>query len=459
MSTSRASPASGAASAANARGWTASSGTTVFAIATAGDSGVAATAARCSSTKASACVSVRSTARAIAASRSTRAAEFTWTQKFAPPSRSDGNWTSSPSSTFPPSDRLKLHPVTANPRAQSRKDPLKGERAHNAKEAEQHEGDGADPRAQQGPGGHGRAAEARRQGRQPGGGRPRRGGLPRGVDPWREARVRLQAQGPLRPGHGPGAAGHAVGRQSRRLQVHLPVQRRRHDGDRAGALDAEQAARARLQGHVPARCGALQARGGLRLPAARRSHADLLHRQLGPVPDCYVGDYLGCDEEQRDPAHTHPAAQFSKVEMFAFCANETQAQQFFDEMVEIQTSMYAELGLHYELVDMATGDLGAPAYRKFDLLAWMPGREEYGEVSSMSMCTDYQARRLNIRHKDPKDEEAGTSFVHTLNGTACAVPRLLISLWETYQQEDGSIVIPEVLRPYMGGQEVIRRPE
>ncbi|KAG6613018.1 serine-tRNA ligase [Phytophthora cinnamomi] len=151
--------------------------------------------------------------------------------------------------------------------------------------------------------------------------------------------------------------------------------------------------------------------------------------------------------------------QFSKVEMFAFCANETQAQQFFDEMVEIQTSMYAELGLHYELVDMATGDLGAPAYRKFDLLAWMPGREEYGEVSSMSMCTDYQARRLNIRHKDPKDEGAGTSFVHTLNGTACAVPRLLISLWETYQQEDGSIVIPEVLRPYMGGQEVIRRPE
>ncbi|GMF42618.1 unnamed protein product [Phytophthora fragariaefolia] len=151
--------------------------------------------------------------------------------------------------------------------------------------------------------------------------------------------------------------------------------------------------------------------------------------------------------------------QFSKVEMFAFCANETQAQQFFDEMVEIQTSMYAELGLHYELVDMATGDLGAPAYRKFDLLAWMPGREEYGEVSSMSMCTDYQARRLNIRHKDFKDEESGTSFVHTLNGTACAVPRLLISLWETYQQEDGSIIIPEVLRPYMGGQEVIRRPE
>ncbi|CAH0513525.1 unnamed protein product [Peronospora belbahrii] len=150
--------------------------------------------------------------------------------------------------------------------------------------------------------------------------------------------------------------------------------------------------------------------------------------------------------------------QFSKVEMFGFCANETQAHEFFEEMVDIQTSMYAELGLHFKLMDMATGDLGAPAYRKFDLLVWMPGREEYGEVSSMSMCTDYQARRLNIRHKDPKDDEDGTSFVHTLNGTACAVPRLLISLWETYQQKDGSIVIPDVLRSYMGGQEVIRRP-
>ncbi|TDH70282.1 hypothetical protein CCR75_001627 [Bremia lactucae] len=149
--------------------------------------------------------------------------------------------------------------------------------------------------------------------------------------------------------------------------------------------------------------------------------------------------------------------QFSKVEMFAFCANEIQAQAFLEEMVDIQTTMYAELGLHFQLIDMATEDLGAPAYRKFDLLAYMPGRDEYGEISSMSMCTDYQARRLNIRHKDLKAEGSKPSFVHTLNGTACAVPRLLISLWETYQQKDGSIIIPEVLRPYMGGQEIICR--
>ena len=150
--------------------------------------------------------------------------------------------------------------------------------------------------------------------------------------------------------------------------------------------------------------------------------------------------------------------QFSKVEMFGFCANEAQAQAFFDEMVDIQVGMYTELGLHFELRDMATEDLGAPAYRKFDVLAWMPGRHEYGEVSSLSMCTDFQARRLNIRHKDLHDKRAKAAFVHTLNGTACAVPRLLISLWETYQQADGSIVIPDVLRPYMGGQEIIRSP-
>lgn len=148
--------------------------------------------------------------------------------------------------------------------------------------------------------------------------------------------------------------------------------------------------------------------------------------------------------------------QFSKVEMFGFTADMTQSQRFFDEMVAIQTELCTELGLHAQVVDMASGDLGAPAYRKFDVLAWMPGRNEYGEIASISMCTDYQARRLNIRHRESKDEP--TAFVHTLNGTACAVPRLLISLIETHQQRDGSVVIPEVLRPYMGMQEVIRRP-
>ncbi|KAI9917434.1 hypothetical protein PsorP6_012517 [Peronosclerospora sorghi] len=190
--------------------------------------------------------------------------------------------------------------------------------------------------------------------------------------------------------------------------------------------------------------------------AAMQSHAIL---PTSTLPLKYAG-FSHCFRTETGHRGRHTRGiyrihQFSKVEMFGFCANATQAQAFFDEMVDIQTIMYAELGLHFKLVDMATGDLGAPAYRKYDVLAWMPGRNEYGEISSMSMCTDYQARRLNIRHKDPKTDDARTAFVHTLNGTACAVPRLLICLWETYQQQDGSIVIPHVLRPYMGGQEVI----
>ncbi|KAL7688506.1 putative serine-tRNA ligase, type1, class I and II aminoacyl-tRNA synthetase, tRNA-binding arm [Plasmopara halstedii] len=102
--------------------------------------------------------------------------------------------------------------------------------------------------------------------------------------------------------------------------------------------------------------------------------------------------------------------QFSKVEMFGFCANEFQSQVFFDEMVEIEMEIYTELGLHYQIVNMATSELGAPAYRKYDFLAWMPGRQTYGEVSSISMCTDYQARRLNIRHKDFKKHSSETTF-------------------------------------------------
>src|SRR3989440_2162471 len=106
--------------------------------------------------------------------------------------------------------------------------------------------------------------------------------------------------------------------------------------------------------------------------------------------------------------------------------------------------------LAYQVIDTCTGDLGGPAYRKYDLEAWMPGRGqsgEYGEVTSTSNCTDYQARRLNIRCK-PKTGKA--RFAHTLNGTAVAVSRALVAILENYQQSDGSVVIPEVLRGWVG---------
>ncbi|CAD6256237.1 unnamed protein product [Miscanthus lutarioriparius] len=159
--------------------------------------------------------------------------------------------------------------------------------------------------------------------------------------------------------------------------------------------------------------------------------------------------------------------QFSKVEMFIFCRPE-ESDKLHEDLITIEEDLYASLGLHFKTLDMATGDLGAPAYRKFDIEAWMPGLERYGEISSASNCTDYQSRRLGIRYRpspsDPpstntkKGKGAGsgpTQFVHTLNATAVAVPRLIVCILENFQQDDGSIVVPEPLRPYMGGLEVL----
>ena len=109
------------------------------------------------------------------------------------------------------------------------------------------------------------------------------------------------------------------------------------------------------------------------------------------------------------------------------------------------------LGVPFRVLDICSGDLGGPAYRKFDLEAWMPGRGdggEYGEVTSASDCTDYQARRLNIRYK-PADTK-GTRFVHTLNGTAISLSRALIAVLENYQRADGLVDVPQVLHPYLG---------
>ena len=139
--------------------------------------------------------------------------------------------------------------------------------------------------------------------------------------------------------------------------------------------------------------------------------------------------------------------QFTKIEMFAFTLPE-QSDAMLDELRGLECRLFDGLGIPYRVVDTATGDLGGPAYRKFDLEAWMPGRGDFGEVTSTSNCTDYQARRLNVRYRIKG--EKGTHFVHTLNGTAIAISRALIAILENYQQSDCSIVIPEVLRPFVG---------
>jgi seryl-tRNA synthetase len=138
--------------------------------------------------------------------------------------------------------------------------------------------------------------------------------------------------------------------------------------------------------------------------------------------------------------------QFTKVEMFAFTTPEL-SEELHAEMLDIEERIFQGLGLPYRVVDICTGDLGGAAYRKFDLEAWMPGRNDYGEVTSTSNTTDYQARRLRIRYRR---DGGRPQLLHTLNGTAIAVSRALIALLEHYQQEDGSILLPEVLVPYVG---------
>ncbi len=144
--------------------------------------------------------------------------------------------------------------------------------------------------------------------------------------------------------------------------------------------------------------------------------------------------------------------QFTKVEMFGFTEPTLDASNaFHEEVVGIEEDFFRSLEIPFRVVDTCTGDLGGPAYRKFDLEAWMPGRGDggaWGEVTSASNCTDYQARRLGIRCRTPGQK--GTEFVHTLNGTAVAISRALIALLENHQQPDGTIRIPEVLRPWVG---------
>jgi seryl-tRNA synthetase len=136
--------------------------------------------------------------------------------------------------------------------------------------------------------------------------------------------------------------------------------------------------------------------------------------------------------------------------MFAFTLPEASAAMH-DHLLDLECRIFDGLGIPYRVIDTASGDLGGPAYRKFDLEAWMPGRGaagEWGEVTSTSNCTDYQSRRLGLRYRTPG--EKGTQFVHTLNGTAVAISRAIIAILENHQNADGTITVPEPLVTWMG---------
>ncbi|MBI4866682.1 MAG: serine--tRNA ligase [Candidatus Wallbacteria bacterium] len=143
--------------------------------------------------------------------------------------------------------------------------------------------------------------------------------------------------------------------------------------------------------------------------------------------------------------------QFDKVEMFSFTTPDRSWEEH-ELLLAVEEEIARELGFHYQVVNICAGTLGAPAAKKYDLEVWLPGQNAFRELTSCSNCTDFQARRLNCRYKTEK----GNRFVHTLNGTATAIGRTLIAILENHQQPDGSVRVPEVLRPFLpGGLELL----
>jgi seryl-tRNA synthetase len=183
------------------------------------------------------------------------------------------------------------------------------------------------------------------------------------------------------------------------------------------------------------------------LYAGQVIEAEKLPIKLCGISHCFRTEAGAAGRASRGLYRVH---QFTKVEMFAFTLPE-QSDDMHNYFRDLECEIFDGLGIPYRVLDIATGDLGGPAYRKFDLEAWMPGRGssgEYGEVTSTSNCTDYQSRRLDIRYK--VKGEKGTQLVHTLNGTAVAISRAIIAILENYQQADGSIAVPEALRKWIG---------
>jgi len=137
--------------------------------------------------------------------------------------------------------------------------------------------------------------------------------------------------------------------------------------------------------------------------------------------------------------------QFDKVEMFTFCHPDVSGEEH-DFLLEREEELVRALEIPYRVVNVAAGDLGASAAKKYDIEAWFPGQERYREITSTSNTTDFQARRLKVRFRDGGKNR----LVHTLNGTAVAIGRFLIAIMENHQQPDGSVVVPDALRPYVG---------
>jgi len=183
------------------------------------------------------------------------------------------------------------------------------------------------------------------------------------------------------------------------------------------------------------------------------SHADEVIPE-NKLPLKYIG-YSHCFRQEAGAYGKYSKGlyrvhQFTKAEMFVYCKPE-ESDKFHEYLLKMEEEIYQELGLTYRVLEMCTGDVGAMAARKFDVEVWMPGRDDYGEVTSTSNCTDYQARNLNIKFRRKSGE---TEFIHMLNGTAIVMSRVPLAILENFQKKDGSVRIPEVLQKWMGKEKI-----
>ena len=171
----------------------------------------------------------------------------------------------------------------------------------------------------------------------------------------------------------------------------------------------------------------------------------LLYAGLSP---CYRHEAGAAGKHTRGLFRVH---QFNKLEMYAFSLPE-QSQEMHEKILAIEEEIWQALGVSYQVINIAAGDLGAPAAKKYDIQYWSPVDEKYRELTSCSNCTDIQARNLNIR---ARRKDGSVEVLHTLNGTAVSLARSLVVILENYQNEDGTLTVPEVLQPYMGGRSVL----
>jgi seryl-tRNA synthetase len=180
-----------------------------------------------------------------------------------------------------------------------------------------------------------------------------------------------------------------------------------------------------------------------------------LPMRLTALTPCFRAEAGAAGRDTRGMIRQH---QFTKVELVSITTPETSKDEH-ERMLACAEEVLRRLDLHYRVMTLCAGDMGFPSQKTYDIEVWMPGQGEGGafrEISSCSVCGDFQARRMDARYRGP---DGKPRFVHTLNGSGTAVGRALIAVMETYQQEDGSIAVPEVLQPYMGGVKVITREQ